>query len=339
MQRGTLTPRTILILLAFALAATLGAQDKKEKREEKKKNAADLPAVIWRDPGDVSALDMLNGSGGKEHAPDPDAEYKFLQEDMNGTSPKFDVEDSKGVKWRIKLGQEPQSETAATRLLWAAGYFVDDDYFLAQVKVAGLPKLRRGGNFVSEDGTVRRARLERKPKERKKLGDWEWFHNPFVGTKELNGLRVMMALVNNWDLKAINNSIYAVEGERWYLVSDVGASFGKTGDSMSRSKGVYKDYIDSKFVEKIKDDRVDFVMHSRPFFLTAVNVGNYETRAHMEAVTKDIPREDAKWLGQRLAQLSESQIKDCFRAAGYPPDEVDGYAKEVQKRIAALNAL
>lgn len=339
MQRGTLVLNTTLILLAFAFAATLSAQSKKEKKEEEKRNAADLPAVIWRDPGDASALDMLNGAGGKEHAPDPNGEYKFLREDMNGTSPKFDVEDSHGTKWRIKLGHEPQSETAATRLLWAAGYYVDDDYYLEQVKVSGLPKLRRGGEFVSEDGTVRRARLERKPKDRKKLGDWDWFHNPFVGTKELNGLRVMMALVNNWDLKAINNSIYAVEGERWYLVSDVGASFGKTGDSLSRSKSVYKDYIDSKFVDKVKDDRVDFVMHSRPFIATAVNVGNYETRSHMEAVTKNIPREDAKWLGQRLAQLSESQIKDCFRAAGYPPDEVDGYSREVQKRIAELNAL
>jgi hypothetical protein len=59
----------------------------------------------------------------------------------------------------------------------------------------------------------------------------------------------------------------------------------------------------------------------------------------MENVTKHIPRADAKWLGQLLGQLSEEQIRDCFRAAGYTPDEVAGYSKEVQKRIAALNAL
>ena len=47
---------------------------------------------------------------------------------MQETSPKFDVEDDQHVQWRVKLGEEPQSETAATRLLWAAGYFVDEDY-------------------------------------------------------------------------------------------------------------------------------------------------------------------------------------------------------------------
>ena len=80
---------------------------------------------------------------------------------MNGTSPKFDVEDEKGVEWKVKLGEEPQAETAATRLLWAAGYFVDEDYYLADFKVQGLSKLHRGEKMVSDDGTIHHARLER----------------------------------------------------------------------------------------------------------------------------------------------------------------------------------
>ena len=258
---------------------------------------------------------------------------------MKGTSPKFDVKDAQGVKWRVKLGEEPQAETAATRLLWAAGYFVDEDYYLPQMKVEGLPKLHRGREFVTDDGIVRRARLERKEKQIKKIGNWDWFKNPFVGTKELNGLRVMMALVNNWDLKDINNSIYAVDGERRYLVSDVGATFGKTGNSLSRSKSDLKEYEDSKFIEKDTSDEVDFTLHSRPFFLTAVNLPNYEKRTKMENVTKHIPPADAKWLGQLLGKLSDEQIRDCFRAAGYSPDEIEGYSAEVEKRIGALNAL
>jgi len=42
---------------------------------------------------------------------------------------------------------------------------------------------------------------------------------------------------------------------------------------------------------------------------------------------------------QKLAQLSQKQIGDCFRAAGFSPEEIDGYTKVVQQRIAALNAL
>jgi len=338
MQRFSSVSKTVLALFFF-LSISIPAQAQKHSKQKATEKVSDLPAVIWRDPGNISTLNLVYGIGGSEHAPDPNATYTFDKEDMNGTSPKFDVKDEKGVKWRIKLGQEPQAETAATRLLWAAGYFVDEDYYLPEVKVQGLPKLRRGQEFVSDGGIVRRARLERKEKEIKKIGDWDWFKNPFVGTKEFNGLRVMMSLLNNWDLKNINNSIYAVDGEKRYLVSDAGATFGKTGNNMSRSKSDVKGYEESKFIEKEKPDEVDFEMHSRPFLLTAVDVPNYHGRTKMENVTKHIPRADAKWLGQLLGQLSEEQIRDCFRAAGYTPSEVEGYTKEVQKRIAALNAL
>jgi hypothetical protein len=326
-------------LIVFALGVSIPAIAQKHNKQKAKEKAADLPAVIWRDPGNISTLNLIYGAGGSEHAPDPKGTYTFDKEDLHGTSPKFDVRDGQGVTWRIKLGEEAQPETAATRLLWAAGYFVDEDYYLPEVKVEGLPKLHRGESFVSKDGIVRRARLKRKDKGVKKIGNWEWFKNPFVGTKELNGLRVMMSLLNNWDLTTINNSIYVVNGERRYLVSDVGASLGRTGNSIGRSKSNLKGYEESKFVEKETPTEVDFTMHSRPLLLTAINVPNYEKRTKIENVTKHIPRADAKWLGQLLGQLTEEQIRDCFRTAGYTSDEVEGYAKEVEKRIAALNAL
>src|SRR3984957_15824734 len=181
MQRSTLILKSILVLLMLVSTAAFGLQkkhddqDKKEAQKEQRENAADLPAVIWRDPGDISTLNLVYGAGGAEHAPDPNGTYTFDKEDMEGTSPKFDVKDGNGTKWRIKLGQEPQAETAATRLLWAAGYFVEEDYYVAELKVQNLPKLHRGQEFVTADGTaVRGARLKRKSKDVKKLGDWSW---------------------------------------------------------------------------------------------------------------------------------------------------------------------
>jgi hypothetical protein len=317
-------------------------ETKSEKKEHKRKKGEPPPrlrAVIWHPTIDVNQLNLLYGAGGKEDSPAPDAKYKFKKEDMNGTSPKFDVEDDKGIKWRVKLGQEPRAETAATRLLFAAGYFVDEDYYVDELHVEGLPPLKRGQSFITDDGIVHGARLERRMKEIKKLGTWDWFKNPFVGTREFNGLRIMMALVNNWDLKTINNSIYEVDEEAEYVVSDVGATFGKTGDPLHRSKSVLKDYEDSKFIDKVTTDFVDFVMHSRPPLLAAINIPNYEKRTHMQDVTKHIPRADAKWLGERLSQLTEEQIRDCFRAGGYTQEEVEGYSAIIQNRIAALNAL
>ena len=149
-----------------------------------------------------------------------------------------------------------------------------------------------------------------------------------------------MALINNWDLKEVNNAIYDEKGQgRRYVVSDLGASFGETGNSITRSKSNLDDYSGTPFIQKVTPEHVDFFLSSRPFFLTAVDVPNYVTRTKMQGVAKHIPRTHAKWLGQLLGQLSAEQIRDCFRAAGYSPEEVEGFAKVVQGRIADLNQL
>ena len=322
-----LSPLVLPILVCLMYQVPLAAQN------------ASQPRVIWRDPGKMSSLNLLDGAGGKGHAPQANGRYTFVKEDSEGTNPKFEVTDAQGVTWKVKLGPEAQAETAATRLLWAAGYFVDEDYYLAQLTVKGLPTLRRGEEFVSSGGTVHGARLERKLPAVKKFGTWGWFDNPFLHRRELNGLRIMMSLLNNWDLSPINNTIEQVDGERRYVVTDVGATFGNTGNSLTRSKSDVGDYQDSKFIEKVTPHFIDFVLHSRPFVLSAIDVPNYRARTRMEQVTKHIPRADAKWLGRRLAMLSPEQIRDCFRSAGYAPETAAIYARVVRHRIAELNAL
>jgi hypothetical protein len=173
-----------------------------------------------------------------------------------------------------------------------------------------------------------------------KSKNWSWYEIHVAGTREFNGLKVMMALINNWDLKEINNAVYddGTAGQR-YVVADLGASFGRTGYPLVRSKGVMKDYVQSKFVKKVTPDRVDFVMHSRPFFLTIFYFPNYCFRTRMESVPRHIPVADARWLGNLLGQYSTAQIGDCFRAAGFTPAEVEGYTRVVMLRIDALKKL
>ena len=157
-------------------------------------------AVIWHDRGEVAALDVVSGAGGKDHEPGTD--FRFIEESQSGTSAKFVVEDEHGTTWKVKLGQEAKSETAATRLLWAAGYVVDEDYYRPHIRVVGLKRLARGQEFVSHGDIVTGVRLERAGR-REESNTWSWYDNPFIGTREFNGLRVMMGLINNWDLKAI----------------------------------------------------------------------------------------------------------------------------------------
>jgi hypothetical protein len=59
----------------------------------------------------------------------------------------------------------------------------------------------------------------------------------------------------------------------------------------------------------------------------------------MESVVKRVPIADARWIGDRLGELSASQIGDAFRAAGFPPGDVAAYTEVIVRRIAALERL
>jgi hypothetical protein len=337
MHRTHCLLNAILIVTAFSVPAY--AYQPPSAQGYKKAASAPAPVgSLWRDRGDVTTLDLVNGPGGKDHQ--PSGKFTFVKEDKSGTSAKFEVTDGQGVLWKVKLGEETKSETAATRLVWAAGYFTDEDYYLPEIRVEKMPKLNRGHEFVSAGGVVRGARLERKLKGEKKGGNWSWFKNPYVGTKEFDGLRIMMALINNWDLKEINNAIYQEKGVgSRYVVSDLGASFGKTGNVITRSKSNPEDFAETKFVQKVTADHVDFHMNSRPFILSAFDVSNYARRTHMQEIAKHIPIAHARWLGKLLAGLSDEQLRDCFRAAGYSPEQAEENAAEVKERIKDLNHL
>ena len=132
-------------------------------------------AVIWYDRGDASAMNLLTGPGGPEREPGTD--FRFVKESVSGTSPKFEVEDENGVTWKVKVGEEGPGETAAARLLWAAGYVVDEDYYRAQIHVRGMKTLTRGQQFVSADGVVTGVRLERDVPNAD-TNPWSWYDNP-----------------------------------------------------------------------------------------------------------------------------------------------------------------
>lgn len=326
-----------------------GSESKKQAKKERRAEAANaLPAVLWRDPGDIASLNLLNGAGGAKDAPDPHADYAFTDEDMGGTSTKFYVKDTNGVKWLVKLGAEAKPETAATRLVWAMGYFTDEDYFLPQIRVQGLPKLRRKMFGASlKTGVVPNVRLKRQGEGTKKVENWEWFDNPFVGTRELNGLRVLMGLIDDWDLTTDNNKVYVTDEERHYVVSDLGATFGKTGWPPSHvplfphaTKDVLKDYEHSRFIRASTGDTLTLEMHTKaPSFIRRFDRKYFNKYKEIEHVEQDIPIPDAQWIGGLLARLTPQQIRDAFRAGGLNPEESDAFAKVVEKRIAALNQL
>jgi hypothetical protein len=293
--------------------------------------------VLWQNPGDIASRDLYYGSGGRRDAP-AEGKFTFLKEDLEGSNPKFDVRDADGVKWKVKLGNEARAETAASRIVWAAGYFVTEDYFVPELHVEGMPKLHRGEQLVGPGGTVYNVRLKREEKEEKKIGIWSWRADPFSGTREWNGLRVLMAVINNWDLKDKNNTIYQDGPRLIYLISDLGASFGTNGRALPlrKDKGDLGSYERSRFIVKTSPESVSFATPARPQWMLLCSPKAYFARVHLEWIGRDIPLDDARWMGQILSRLSQRQIGDAFRAAGYSPQETAAFSQVLQSRIAAL---
>jgi hypothetical protein len=341
MRRVTnaVTVAACLTLLFFA-ARTPAAPNKAGLKSDVTKSPIVVqgPPVLWRDPGDIASRDLFYGPGGKAH--EPQGTFTFDKEDMNGTNPKFDVVDENGVKWRVKLGPEARPETVASRLVWSVGYFANEDYFMKELHVQKMQHLRRGNRLVSGDGTVHDVRMKRHLKDEKKVNTWSWSKNPFTGTQEWYGLRVLMAVMNNWDLKDINNAVYATKGEApemRYLISDLGASFGSTG--LNSEKGDPNAYCKSKWIKSISPEFVDFNVPSAPslnYYLVLPEMGR---RMGLLWLGHHIPRANARWMGDQLARLSHAQIRDAFRAGGYTPAQVEELSKVVERRIAELEKL
>ena len=142
----------------------------------------------------------------------------------------------------------------------AFGYYANDDYLLHVATIQGLD-MKRGANLVHNGNQVIDARFERKPGKQTKIATWEWKNNPFSNTREFNGLRVMMAVLNNWDLKDVNNSVYSDEktGKQVFLVNDIGATFATNQISTrAKDKGNVESYKKSKFITKVEHGSVSF---------------------------------------------------------------------------------
>ena len=327
----------LLIISALSLEAFSSAKSKKRKKQH-----ADKAAVLWRDPGNIRKRDLYYGPGSKDLAPLPP--FHFIKEVKEGSNPKFEVEDARGAKWRVKLGPEAQAETVSSRLIWAVGYNAEESYYLDRARIDGLTKLSRGQKYVQGD-LVRGARFEPRRKDTERGKQWDWNKNEFKGTRELNGLKTMMVFLNNWDTFKKNNRVLHVKdsGEDRYTVTDVGATLGAVGGfGAHRSKNNVNDFSRDRFVSKVKNGKVKYDYNLKPkgFGLISLIYPPYyfRQRKATNAMNK-VPVEHAAWIGSQLAQLSDDQLRDTFRAAGYDRATTETYVRAMRGRINELNRL
>src|ERR1041385_784022 len=326
----------LIIFASLEVFSTVKAEKKKKDKEEKG------TPVLWRDPGDMRRRDLYYGPGSERLGPKPP--FRFIKEVEEGSAAKFDVEDARGVKWRVKLGEEAQAETAASRLVWAAGYNAEESFYFKRADIDGMKKTSRGQKDVQGNSVVG-ARFESRRENIKRGKEWSWKDNPFKNTRELNGLKTMMVMLNNWDPFKKNNKVLHDKdtNEARYTVTDLGATMGKAaGAGAGRSKNNVRDYIRTRFVKKVDGDNVKFAydIHPKKLGLFSVFYPPYFIRQHKATKTMNkVPVSDAAWIGSKMAELSDDQLRDAFRAAGYDRATQDAYARAVRNRINQLNRL
>ena len=181
----------------------------------------DAVAELWHDPGNIAATDLRWGprrQGAGAVAPTPSTSSR-------ASTPPVTARLRRGRSAGPQVGRQDRRRRAA--------------------RGDGQPPAV-GGRLSPADRLLRarmedeeRARSQRRSSGRFRLGsdhdtdgDWSWTENPFLGTREFKGLVVANLILNNWDLKPSQNRIYTrrrPDGPaRWFVVQDIGASFGKT---------------------------------------------------------------------------------------------------------------
>ncbi len=297
----------VSLLLLSVLLATAAYGQKKKSRE------ADRRPVLWESV-DIGDQDLYAGPGGDSMQPDT-SRVEFIRDEKPGHSVKYRIKDARGRVWVAKTGDEAQSETAAVRLLSAIGYKTEVNYLVPTITIPGR-------------GTFTNVRLEARPEHIERGKQWKWGKTPFESTPQMRGLVVMMALINNWDLKSTNNVVLRGPGRDNYVISDLGVSFGRTGKNslplfwrIGRSRNNPDHYAASKFIKRVKNDRVKIQF-------------NGKHRGLMSRITTA----DVRWLADRLTQLSDEQIRDAFRAANYSEANVIKLSRAVRTRIDQLDA-
>jgi hypothetical protein len=309
--------RAVLPVLVIALLASTAATAQKKQGHRSRPAGSKITrsadgSVLWHKV-DVANQDTLLGPGGSALQPDL-SRVEFVERDTSGTNLKYKIRDAAGTEWIAKIGKEAQAETAAVRLLSALGYYTDVNYLVPTLTIPSV-------------GTFTNVRLALRPKDVDRKELWSWGKTPFEGTPQMRGLLLMMAFINNWDLKATNNHVLKGGGPDRYIVGDLGATFGKTGSNslpiffrIGRSRNDPKGYANTKLVSGVSRDKVHIVFHGK-------------NRSRMHNFTK----EDARWLADLLLQLKDDQIRDMFRAANYSNSDIDTLTGAVKDRIVQLD--
>lgn len=268
-------------------------------------------AELWVEP--EPDRDLFWGIGGKRLAPDPAVKYSVIEIKQGGFSRGLTVIGPGDREWSAKFPPEAPTEVVSSRLLWGVGYHQPPIYYVESWHADKAPWPN-----PQDPARFRESKPDLHGLDAK--GDWSYFHNPFVGTRQLSGLLVLQVMLGNSDLKDDNNRIYELDkavggAARWYVSRDLGQSFGRTG-IRNAPRGDIEAFEETPFIIGVRDGRVRF-----------------DYRGRHRGLFQNITPADVRWIAERLDALSDQQWDDAFRAGGYAKPLADRFIRRMKQKI------
>jgi hypothetical protein len=299
-------------------------------------SGAPVRRLLWQAPKAMTVADWIWGPGGAARAPRPP--FSFVRENLGGTNPKVDVRDAQGSLWIVKFGGEVHTDTFATRLLSAVGYAAEPTYYVAGGVVTGVHGLKRAKPYFTADGRFHSARFKLRDDRLLAYADefqWSWTDNPFLGSHELSGLKILIMLASNWDTKdardgeGSNTAVFLQAGPAprtyWYAFTDWGASLGSWGGFFKRDRwdpALYERQT-AKFVEGVQNGYVVWGFRGK----------------HSRDITEGITVEDVGWLAPYLARITDQELRAGLMASGASEGYAGRLARSLRARIRQLQAV
>lgn len=314
--------KRIMAMVAAAAIGAAAASCVSAKRPVAPTEPAPPGASIWRAPADIAAQDLFNGPWGADRAPNPEWTYTLVKHKQTGVNLGMTVRDPQGREWSVKqpypgnLDSEAPVEVALSRLLSGIGYHQPPIYFLPEFRLKD-----EWGTHVEVGG---RFRLD--AEELKEKGSWKWEDNPFVGSRPYQGLLSVLMMFNSTDIKNSNNSLYEYRNggrvEQWYVARDIGAALGDL-NALTPRKNHPESFERQPFIVGVSNGHVQFAY----------------TGWYKNFVRDRIAPDDVRWVSNLLAQLTERQWQDAFRAAGYEPAVANRFIRKLRAKVAEGQAL
>lgn len=286
---------------------------------------------VWHKT-EIPQMDIMAGPQNEISVP-PEQEVtcKFVEpkKRSSGFSPKFKCKLNNGATLRVKYSsRETYSEIAATRLLWALGFYTDEVYPV-KLRCMGCPKNNPSQpardepriEMVFEDAIIERNFPGQEIGEFSDEG-WKWdelnqVDQKFGGSSraEVDALKLLAVFLQHSDSKPPQQRLACYPnnlGQQFLrqtckqpvlMVQDLGATFGISAPKVESFSSMYVRGWESEPIWKMQTEKKD------------ICVGNVVPSLGGDLRDPEISEDGRKFLSDLLNQLTDQQIANLFIVA------------------------